>query len=102
LRAGFGIFTVVNLGQLQNNNESNPAVRAPIAMSTQRSSATAVASLETHCACAEAHILTIANSFEPDEPLRHSFLDAAPVRRVLDGGQQTNPVSTLSPNHSAN
>jgi len=24
LRAGFGIFTVVNLGQLQNNNESNP------------------------------------------------------------------------------
>jgi hypothetical protein len=75
LRAGFGIFTVVNLGQLQNNNESNPAVRAPIAMSTQRSSATAVASLETHRACAEAHILTIANSFEPDEPLRHSFLD---------------------------
>ena len=24
LRAGFGIFTVINLGQLQNNNESNP------------------------------------------------------------------------------
>ena len=24
VRAGFGIFTVINLGQLQNNNESNP------------------------------------------------------------------------------
>jgi hypothetical protein len=24
LRAGFGIFTVTSLGQLQNNNESNP------------------------------------------------------------------------------
>ena len=24
IRAGFGIFTVINLGQLQNNNESNP------------------------------------------------------------------------------
>ena len=39
---------------------------------------------ETHRACAEAYILTIANSFEQDVPLRHSFLDAGPVRRVLE------------------
>jgi tetratricopeptide (TPR) repeat protein len=38
---------------------------------------------ETHRARAEAHILAIANSFAPDEPLRQSFLAAAPVRRVL-------------------
>jgi len=38
---------------------------------------------EAHRAFAEAHILTIANSFEPSEPLRESFLAAAPVRRIL-------------------
>jgi DNA-binding winged helix-turn-helix (wHTH) protein/tetratricopeptide (TPR) repeat protein len=38
---------------------------------------------ETHRASAEAHIFTIANSFAPDEPLRQSFLTAAPVRRIL-------------------
>ena len=38
---------------------------------------------ETHRACAEAHVLTIANSFAPDEPLRQSFLAAAPVRRIV-------------------
>ena len=32
---------------------------------------------------AESYILKIANSFEPDEPLRKSFLNAAPVSRVL-------------------
>jgi hypothetical protein len=57
---------------------------------------------ETHRACAEAYILTIANSFEQDEPLRHSFLDAGPVRRVLHGGPRTNLVSTPSPKDSAN
>jgi hypothetical protein len=38
---------------------------------------------ETHRARAEAHILAIADSFPPDEPLRQSFLSAAPIRRVL-------------------
>ena len=38
---------------------------------------------EAHRANAEAHILTIANSFEPTEPLRQTFLGAAPVRRIL-------------------
>src|SRR5262249_11387169 len=33
--------------------------------------------------CAEASILKIANSFEASEPLRATFLGAAPVRRVL-------------------
>jgi DNA-binding winged helix-turn-helix (wHTH) protein/tetratricopeptide (TPR) repeat protein len=41
---------------------------------------------EAHRASAEAQILAIANSFEPDEPLRHSFLAASPVRRILDKG----------------
>ena len=39
---------------------------------------------ETHRERAKACILTIANSFDPDEPLRASFLAAAPVRRILD------------------
>ena len=42
---------------------------------------------ETHRARAEAHILSIANSFAPDEPLRQSFLAAAPVRRILSTGK---------------
>ena len=40
---------------------------------------------ETHRKRAESCILKIANSFAPDEPLRATFLAAAPVRRVLDG-----------------
>ena len=40
---------------------------------------------ETHRERADAEILTLASSFESDEPLRQSFLAAAPVRRVLDG-----------------
>jgi tetratricopeptide (TPR) repeat protein len=42
---------------------------------------------ETHRACAKAHILTIASSFAPDEPLRETFLSAAPVRRILGNGK---------------
>jgi tetratricopeptide (TPR) repeat protein len=38
---------------------------------------------ETHRARAESHILAIANSFAPEEPLRKSFLGAAPIRRIL-------------------
>jgi DNA-binding winged helix-turn-helix (wHTH) protein/tetratricopeptide (TPR) repeat protein len=34
---------------------------------------------------AEEEILSIANSFDAEEPLRRSFLAAAPVRRILDG-----------------
>jgi tetratricopeptide (TPR) repeat protein len=37
-----------------------------------------------HRACAEQMIMTIANSFELDEPLREGFLRAPAVRRVLD------------------
>jgi tetratricopeptide (TPR) repeat protein len=49
---------------------------------------------ETHRARAEAHILAIANSFAPDEPLRHSFLTAAPVSRILDGGKTRNRIAS--------
>ena len=45
---------------------------------------------EAHRACAEAHILTIANSFAPDEPLRQLFLTAAPVHRILSNGKTRN------------
>jgi DNA-binding winged helix-turn-helix (wHTH) protein/tetratricopeptide (TPR) repeat protein len=38
---------------------------------------------ETNRERAETCILTTANSFAPDEPLRATFLDAAPVRRIL-------------------
>src|SRR6266436_3016658 len=38
---------------------------------------------EVHRARAERVILSLANSFEPDEPLRRSFLAAGPVRRLL-------------------
>jgi DNA-binding winged helix-turn-helix (wHTH) protein/tetratricopeptide (TPR) repeat protein len=41
---------------------------------------------EAQRARAEATILALANSFAPDEPLRHSFLAAAPVRRILRMG----------------
>jgi tetratricopeptide (TPR) repeat protein len=40
---------------------------------------------ETNRERAEACILKIANSFEPDEPLRATFLAAATVRRMLRG-----------------
>src|SRR5262249_52896755 len=38
---------------------------------------------EAHRARAEDVILTLANSFDVTEPLRHSFLAAAPIRRIL-------------------
>jgi DNA-binding winged helix-turn-helix (wHTH) protein/tetratricopeptide (TPR) repeat protein len=50
---------------------------------------------ETHRACAEAHILTIANSFATDEPLRQSFLAAAPVRRILSNRKTRNTSLAL-------
>jgi len=40
---------------------------------------------QAHRAAAVRHILSIADSFAPDEPLRASFLAAAPVRRILTG-----------------
>jgi tetratricopeptide (TPR) repeat protein len=39
---------------------------------------------ESNRASAESHILSIANSFASDDPLRKSFLSAPSVRRVLD------------------
>jgi DNA-binding winged helix-turn-helix (wHTH) protein/tetratricopeptide (TPR) repeat protein len=44
---------------------------------------------ETYRARAESCILQIANSFEPDEPLRATFLSADPVRRILLHGKAT-------------
>ncbi len=41
---------------------------------------------EAERARAEAIILALANSFVPDDPLRHAFLAAAPVRRILRVG----------------
>jgi len=38
---------------------------------------------EAHRARAEAIILTLANSFAPEDPVRDAFLAAAPVRRIL-------------------
>ena len=38
---------------------------------------------EAHRVRAEAIVLALANSFGPDDPLRHAFLAAAPVRRIL-------------------
>jgi DNA-binding winged helix-turn-helix (wHTH) protein/tetratricopeptide (TPR) repeat protein len=38
---------------------------------------------ETHRARAESIILALANSFAPEEPLRQTFLAAAPIRRIL-------------------
>ena len=44
---------------------------------------------ETHRARAEAIVLALASSFEPDDPLRSAFLDAAPVRRIRRPGDGT-------------
>ena len=41
---------------------------------------------ETHRECAETCIIRIADSFASDEPLRATFLSAAPVRRILREG----------------
>ena len=45
-------------------------------------------SAETHRKRAEAQILALANSFERDEPLRKSFLDSVPIRRILHGAEK--------------
>jgi hypothetical protein len=37
-----------------------------------------------HRAVARTHIATLVNSFERDEPLRHIFLSAAPIRRIQE------------------
>jgi hypothetical protein len=41
------------------------------------------AAAEAHRAHGEAIILALAHSFAPDDPLRDTFLAAAPVRRIL-------------------
>jgi DNA-binding winged helix-turn-helix (wHTH) protein len=41
---------------------------------------------EAHRARAESVILALANSFDPDEPLRQSFLAAEPIQRILRAG----------------
>ncbi len=48
------------------------------------------AAAEAERACAEAIILALADSFAPEEPLRHAFLAAAPVRRIrrVSGGDR--------------
>jgi hypothetical protein len=53
-----------------------------------------------HRAQAENHILTIADSFSPDEPLREIFLSAPPVRRLLEGGKRK-PVAKGARSKSA-
>jgi len=45
---------------------------------------------EAHRVFAEAQVLTIANSFAPDEPLRQSFLAATPVVRILSNEKKRN------------
>ena len=51
---------------------------------------------EMNRACAEAYILKIANSFAEDEPLRKSFLTAAPVRQVLTQTETTRKSGTIA------
>jgi hypothetical protein len=45
---------------------------------------------------AETCILKIANSFAPDEPLRATFLAAAPVRRILRDAAGKRPRGSIS------
>jgi DNA-binding winged helix-turn-helix (wHTH) protein len=42
-----------------------------------------------HRALARKHIATLADSFQPDEPLRHAFLSSGPVRRTYEGAGET-------------
>jgi len=46
---------------------------------------------EAHRARAEEIILALANSFAPDDPLRHTFLSAALIRRIRQGGARRRP-----------
>ncbi len=55
-----------------------------------------------HRKLSSAGILRIANSMAPDEPLRKTFLSAAPVREVLDLGANeaaTTPATETSVIH---
>jgi len=49
------------------------------------------AAAERHRARAEAIVDALANSFAPDEPLRHAFLAAAPIRRLRSGSAARRP-----------
>jgi len=49
---------------------------------------------EAHRARAETHLLAIANSFAPGEPLRQSFLAAAPVSRIPNGGKARDRIAS--------
>ena len=50
---------------------------------------------EAHRRLAENSILAIADSFEPDEPLRATFLVAPPVRRILEYASREGVTSVL-------
>jgi tetratricopeptide (TPR) repeat protein len=56
---------------------------------------------ETSRERAEACILKIANSFAPDEPLRATFLAAAPVRRILGESTLKKPTRPRESRHRA-
>ncbi|MGH9794065.1 MAG: ATP-binding protein [Candidatus Acidiferrales bacterium] len=56
---------------------------------------------ETNRERAEACILKIADSFAPDEPLRATFLEAAPVRRMLDARVVNSATRQHGRRHSA-
>jgi DNA-binding winged helix-turn-helix (wHTH) protein/tetratricopeptide (TPR) repeat protein len=56
---------------------------------------------ETYRDRAESCILQIANSFEPDEPLRATFLTADPVRRILHGKVATKTTRQHRLGHGA-
>lgn len=55
------------------------------------SSAKELGAAETYRDRAESCIRQIANSFEPDEPLRAAFLAAAPVQQILRGKSRPAP-----------
>jgi DNA-binding winged helix-turn-helix (wHTH) protein/tetratricopeptide (TPR) repeat protein len=56
---------------------------------------------ETYRDRAQASILKIANSFAPDEPLRATFLAAAPIRRILREKVTSKPTRQPKLRHSA-
>ena len=56
---------------------------------------------ETYRDRAESCILQIVDSFEPDEPLRATFLTADPVRRILQGKVATKATRQRELRHGA-
>jgi len=56
---------------------------------------------ETYRDRAESCILQIVDSFEPDEPLRATFLTADPVRRILHGKVATKAARQRGLRHGA-